>query len=272
MSNSITDEQLQAIEAEWASSLDRVDVVGEGWTCGDAIDALAVMRIALRERDATITDLKCALIAAEAKAFKAEAEVAELRKPVAVEPEPKDVKEARDLDRIYRAAASNPMDSSLSVEAKYFLGVLIGVTSAHDALARQCAAYANAHEVLMGERAALRERERQLRECIEHSRQFLTPLRPGADAGSQRMIDDALDIIADLAASPAPVESEREPPYYVRSFWSPCRKYIVTACVPSPGSEICVVDDDGRQWEPTGPVEDMTALAQPQQKQESGNG
>jgi len=43
----------------------------------------------------------------------------------------------------------------------------------------------------------------------------------------------------------------REPPYRVQSFWSPCKRYIATACVSR--ENIALVDDDGRVWEATGP-------------------
>jgi hypothetical protein len=76
-------------------------------------------------------------------------------------------------------------------------------------------------------------------------------------------------VSAALAASPAPVE--KEPPYYVRAFWSPCRKYIVTACAPSPGSEIALVGDDGNVWEAIGICQDMTEVAALAQPQETGN-
>jgi hypothetical protein len=49
-----------------------------------------------------------------------------------------------------------------------------------------------------------------------------------------------------------------EPPYWIRSFWSPCRKYIATVHAYGAG-DLVVQDDDGREWESTGPVENVTA-------------
>ena len=58
MSEQITDEQLQAIENDWCETLDRVDTNSPDWTEQDAIDALAAMRLALRQRDSTIAALR----------------------------------------------------------------------------------------------------------------------------------------------------------------------------------------------------------------------
>lgn len=59
------------------------------------------------------------------------------------------------------------------------------------------------------------------------------------------------------AARRAPHEPQQlEPPYRVRSFWSPCRKYIVNACVAV--DDISMVDDNGDLWAPAGPEQDMT--------------
>jgi hypothetical protein len=47
-----------------------------------------------------------------------------------------------------------------------------------------------------------------------------------------------------------------EPPYYVRSYWSPSRQYLVTAHA-TPEGIISLQDDNGREWEPSGPQQNM---------------
>lgn len=59
-----------------------------------------------------------------------------------------------------------------------------------------------------------------------------------------------------------------EPPYRVRSFWTPCRKYIANACVSV--DDISIVDDNGKLWEPTGPEQDMTKRPTPTKEPEHG--
>jgi hypothetical protein len=49
-----------------------------------------------------------------------------------------------------------------------------------------------------------------------------------------------------------------EPPYRVRSFWSPCKRYILNVCVSD--ENISIVDDNGDIWEATGPEQDMTKV------------
>lgn len=44
----------------------------------------------------------------------------------------------------------------------------------------------------------------------------------------------------------------------LRSFWSPCGKYLVTALVI--GNEIVLSDDNGDVWEPGGDVTDVDEL------------
>lgn len=63
--------------------------------------------------------------------------------------------------------------------------------------------------------------------------------------------------LADASAQPPCAE----PPYRVRSFWTPCRKYIANACVSV--DDISIVDDNGKLWEPTGPEQDMTKRPTP---------
>lgn len=57
--------------------------------------------------------------------------------------------------------------------------------------------------------------------------------------------------------TPAP-----EPPYYVRTFWSPDKHYLVTVHVTVPPGGDCNIigfqDDDGKEWEPASEQQDMT--------------
>lgn len=113
--------------------------------------------------------------------------------------------------------------------------------------------------------ARIRELEAQvvrLRQALEHVR---ASGQTGHPVSGVVISNAAFQSVLAALDKPQP----KEPPYYVLSFWSPCRKYIISACVPSPGSDICIVDDDGNQWEPTGPAEDMTKLAQPQTEHHS---
>lgn len=49
-----------------------------------------------------------------------------------------------------------------------------------------------------------------------------------------------------------------EPPYLVRAFWSPDRRYLVTVHVTAEGI-IALQDDNGLEWEPSGPQQDVAA-------------
>lgn len=57
-------------------------------------------------------------------------------------------------------------------------------------------------------------------------------------------------------ATTRPSGEPGEPPYRVRSFWSPCRKYLVTSYVSA--GDIALMDDDSSIWEPTGQQQDVT--------------
>lgn len=58
--------------------------------------------------------------------------------------------------------------------------------------------------------------------------------------------------------SERPSATPREPPYFVRSYWSPSRQYLISVHA-MPDGVISVQDDNGREWEPAGPQENMTA-------------
>lgn len=85
-------------------------------------------------------------------------------------------------------------------------------------------------------------------EVIVNSRELLDIIQSLAD----RTAVTCLRCGDEAVSAPPP---GAEPPYRVRDFWSPCRKYIATACVSA--DDISLVDDDGKIWEPAGPEQDM---------------
>lgn len=56
-----------------------------------------------------------------------------------------------------------------------------------------------------------------------------------------------------------------EPDYYLRTFWSPERKYLVTVHVTVPRGQECNIigfqDDDGVEWEPASEQKNVAQLA-----------
>lgn len=60
-----------------------------------------------------------------------------------------------------------------------------------------------------------------------------------------------------LARASDVASEAREPPYRIRSFWSPDKRHLVTACCSA--DDITVLDDNANIWEPTGPEADITA-------------
>lgn len=60
-----------------------------------------------------------------------------------------------------------------------------------------------------------------------------------------------------LARASDVASEAREPPYRIRSFWSPDKRHLVTACCSA--ENITVLDDNANIWEPTGPEADITA-------------
>lgn len=62
------------------------------------------------------------------------------------------------------------------------------------------------------------------------------------------------------AQPPTSAQSSGHEPYWTRSFWSPCRKYLLS--VHSYGErEIVAIDDNGNEWEATGPARDIAGDA-----------
>jgi len=51
-------------------------------------------------------------------------------------------------------------------------------------------------------------------------------------------------------------ETPTEPPYFIRTFWSPDARYLVTAHA-TPAGIITLQDDNGKEWRAIGPQEDM---------------
>jgi hypothetical protein len=64
-------------------------------------------------------------------------------------------------------------------------------------------------------------------------------------------------VLRGAEARPANVASV-PPPYWVRTFWSPDRKYLINVHVTGAETNILTVqDDNGNEWEPTGEQQNM---------------
>lgn len=247
----ITDELLQAIQSRQKNRVHILDLHGglcltslEG---KEATDDCSELLQALHQRDATIAELRESLAAAKSESAEYARENAELLKPVAVEP---DV--GVEIIRKDRASCDPDQEHPGWQYAYDSQGVLL---RAYDAAAQSLARASSAHE----------ERELQLREALTDLQDW-SRLECGCNPCTGACYDneslrELLATVHRVAGAALAQPQPKEPPYYMRSFWSPCRKYIVTACVPSPGSEICIVDDNGDRWEATGPVQDMTLIS-----------
>jgi hypothetical protein len=81
-------------------------------------------------------------------------------------------------------------------------------------------------------------------------------LRRHGRPGGESIVDGVYALIQDAARDASARDS-----YLVRSFWSPCRKYIAMVHVPFGTSDIAAItDDNGDQWEPIGETENMAEV------------
>jgi len=97
-------------------------------------------------------------------------------------------------------------------------------------------------------------------EEIETLKAELAAERPGIEVVYEPSPSEAASFHKTLARSPRIIRDEpsqpTEPPYRVRSFWSPERKHLITVCCSQ--DDLTVLDDNANTWEPTGPEQDMT--------------
>lgn len=105
-----------------------------------------------------------------------------------------------------------------------------------------------------GYRAELEALQNQLADCTEACR-----LKNREIEQLQADNEKLNDYIKGLPDEPEAIE----PPYYVRTFWSPDRKHLVTAnCDILEGEAnvtLSLQDDNGDVWEATGPTTDLTS-------------
>jgi len=148
---SITEEQLKAIRL---GLYEDVPATSDPWIAlGQAKAFGKLAMIAVDERDATIAELRQSIRVLTSRSLridKLQAELAELRKPVAVERN-----ERVEQIRLEHLAAS-PVQEMPSWQYTY--DTRRDLLSAYDSLAQDCARYANAHDVLTAEMRGLRER------------------------------------------------------------------------------------------------------------------